>query len=144
VLDFLLAWIGDNARLAGTVAGISLLLTLIYLVLIYLFILNISPDYFLSRRPSEGTWRFRHPLVRITFRVLKNLLGALFVGLGLALLLLPGQGLITVLIGISMLEFPGKRRLELNIIRRRPVLKAVNWLRTRAGRPPLRVDGIDA
>jgi hypothetical protein len=144
VLDFLLAWIGDNARLAGTVAGISLLLTLIYLVLIYLFILNISPDYFLSRRPSEGTLRFRHPLVRITFRVLKNLLGALFVGLGLALLLLPGQGLITVLIGISMLEFPGKRRLELNIIRRRPVLKAVNWLRTRAGRPPLRVDGIDA
>jgi hypothetical protein len=144
VLSSLLIWVGDNARLAGTIAGISALVTLIYLVVIYIFILNISPDYFLSRRPSEGTWRSRHPLVRITLRVLKNALGVVFVGLGLALLLLPGQGLITVLIGISLLEFPGKRRLELSIIRRRPVLKAVNWFRTRAGRPPLRVDGVDA
>ena len=56
---------------------------------------------------------------------------------GLAMLVLPGQGVITILVGITLLNFPGKRRLELRIVRQRPVLLAINWIRARANRPPL-------
>jgi len=38
-----------------------------------------------------------------------------------------------------LLEFPGKRRLELTLIRQPLVLKAVQWLRHRAGREPLEI-----
>jgi hypothetical protein len=57
----------------------------------------------------------------------------------MVLLLLPGQGILTLLIGISLLDFPGKRQLEKRIARERHVLKAINWIRAKAGRPPLEV-----
>jgi hypothetical protein len=57
------------------------------------------------------------------------------------MLLLPGQGLLTILVGILITEFPGKYRLARWIITRRRVLSAINWLRKRAGREPLRVEG---
>ena len=57
--------------------------------------------------------------------------------LGLVMLLTPGQGVLSILVGISLLDIPGKRRLELSIIRREPVHNSMNWIRAKAGRPPL-------
>ena len=56
---------------------------------------------------------------------------------GIAMLALPGQGILTILVGITLLNFPGKRRLELRIVRQRRVLRAINWMRAKAKRPPL-------
>ena len=67
----------------------------------------------------------------------KNVLGAIFVVAGLIMLVLPGQGIFTILIGIMLLDFPGKYRLERWIVARRPVLQSINWLRQRAGRAAL-------
>ena len=58
---------------------------------------------------------------------------------GIALLALPGQGLLTILIGLALMNFPGKRALELWLIRLPMVLRAVNWIRKRGGREPLQV-----
>jgi len=55
------------------------------------------------------------------------------------MLLLPGQGIITILIGIMMLNFPGKFTLEQRIVQQPNVLRAVNWMRTKADRPVLEV-----
>jgi hypothetical protein len=66
-------------------------------------------------------------------------LGAVFLLAGLAMLFTPGQGLLTILMGIMLLNFPGKQRLELAIVRRPAVLKSINWVRGRAGRPPLQL-----
>jgi hypothetical protein len=52
----------------------------------------------------------------------------------------PGQGLLTILIGVMLLDFPGKRRLERWLLRRRGVLAAINKVRARYGRPPLVLD----
>ena len=77
--------------------------------------------------------------VRSVFLVLKNLLGGalVLIGLVLSLPLVFGQGVLTMLIGISLLDLPGKRKLELSIVRREPVRKSMDWMRRRAGRPPL-------
>jgi hypothetical protein len=109
----------------------------LYAVVIFVLIARMSPDYFVSRRPVAGSWRIRHPAVRFLFRALKNLLGAVFILAGLAMLVLPGQGALTVLVGLTLLDLPGKRRMALRIVRQRHVLRAINWVRSRARRDPL-------
>jgi hypothetical protein len=50
---------------------------------------------------------------------------------------IPGPGLLVILIGITVMDFPGKRRLERWVVGRPGVLGAINRLRRRYGRPPL-------
>ena len=76
-------------------------------------------------------------LVRCVVLLIKNLLGFVFILLGLAMLVLPGQGLLTLLIGVLLLNVPGKYRFERWLIQQPSVNKAVSWLRQRAGRRPL-------
>lgn len=77
------------------------------------------------------------PLLRIAFLAVKNLLGAALLLAGIAMLVLPGQGILTILAALALLNFPGKRRLELSILRRPAITKSINWLRRRAGRKAL-------
>jgi hypothetical protein len=67
----------------------------------------------------------------------KNLLGYVLVFAGLLMLFLPGQGVVTILIGITLVDFPGKYRFERWVVSQGPVLRSINRLRKRAGRPPL-------
>lgn len=81
-------------------------------------------------------------LVRWGAVIAKNLLGVFLVLLGIVLSLpgIPGQGLLTILIGIVMLDIPGKRPWEARLIRRPAILSAVNRLRAKYGKPPLMLD----
>jgi len=58
---------------------------------------------------------------------------------GIAMLVLPGQGILTMLIGISLVDFPGKRQLERKLIGQPAVLNTINKVREKFGRPPLTV-----
>jgi hypothetical protein len=71
--------------------------------------------------------------------VLRNLLAVALVGLGIILSLpgVPGQGLLTILLGIMLSDFPGKERLERKIVGYPKVLQALNRLRQRFEKPPL-------
>ena len=102
-----------------------------------LLVARIPKDYFAALEPPPSRFARQHPLVRLTLRVLRNLLGLVLILLGVALLLLPGQGLLTILVGMLLVEGPGKRRLELFVVRRRGIRRAIDWIRRRAGRPPL-------
>jgi hypothetical protein len=69
--------------------------------------------------------------------VLRNLLGVLLVLLGIAMLLLPGQGLLTLLVGLLLIDFPGKHQLVVRLLTRPKVLSVVNKLRAHRGAAPL-------
>jgi hypothetical protein len=99
------------------------------------------PDQF-KGPTAPPFWESRHPVVRIFGLAAKNLLGYLVVLLGIVLALpgVPGQGLLLMLIGVSLLNFPGKRGLERALIRRATVQRAVNSLRRRFRRPALEID----
>ena len=71
----------------------------------------------------------------------KNVGGWLFILAGTVMLVLPGQGIITMVVGVMLIDFPGKFRLERWLAARRPLMRALNWMRRRAGRPPLQVPG---
>jgi len=68
---------------------------------------------------------------------MKNIVGLVFVFVGFLMLFLPGQGILTMLIGITLLEFPGKRHLEAKLIGQPTVLNAINGMRQKFGKPPL-------
>jgi hypothetical protein len=110
------------------------------LIAIPFILVRLPPDYFDERHPRR--WMpDRHPVVRAAGFVLKNAVGAVFLAVGIALLFLPGQGILTILIGVSLLDFPGKRYCERKIVGQPTVLKAINALRAKYGKPPLTVIG---
>ncbi len=109
------------------------------LIVIPTLLARLPSDFFLRTAPRPGTWRARHPVWRWAGRVGKNLLGGVLVLCGVAMLVLPGQGIITILIGLGLLDIPGKRALELALLRRPVVSRVVNWIRAKAHRPPLRL-----
>ena len=109
------------------------------LVVVPVLVTRIPDDYFLAKRRRVSRWRTMHPVPGITLLVAKNVCGVIFVVAGIAMLVLPGQGILTILLGIMLLNFPGKYRLERRFARTRPVARSINWMRSKAGRPPLRI-----
>jgi hypothetical protein len=107
------------------------------IVLVAALVVLMPADYFVNDRISS--WRHRHPVLRWTLFTLRNLLGAALIVMGMLMLFTPGQGVLTLLFGLMLLSFPGKRRLELWLLRRRGVLPSINRLRARFGKPPLEV-----
>src|SRR6185503_5626458 len=109
------------------------------LAVVVVVLLRVPADYFTrTRRPwLEG----KHPALRLTLFALKNLVGVAVVAVGIVLSIpgVPGQGLITIFIGLMLMDFPGKFRLERSIIRRPLVHEFINRLRRRYGRTPLLV-----
>lgn len=100
-------------------------------------ILRLPSDYFLPRAE-----RVQDPGRGLFFSVgvaLRNLFGAVLVVLGIILSVpgLPGQGLLTVVAGLFLLDFPGKRSLLYKLVSRPLLLQSINRLRTKFSRPPL-------
>lgn len=116
-------------------APLSLVLFFGTLLVVPLSIAAIPADYFLRTGSVGINGRFAPR--RILFALLRNLLGLVVVGVGALMLVTPGQGVLTILIGLTLISFPGKRALELRLIRRPGVYGAVNWIRRRAGKPAL-------
>lgn len=135
----MIEWLSEHRIVLTWLVALSAVSFIGTLIAIPWIIVRMPADYFVDARPEPDSWRDRHPVLRWVVRVVKNLLGALLVvaGIVLSVPLVPGQGILTMLIGLTLLEFPGKRRLERRIVRQRPVRKAIDWIRSRAGRPPL-------
>jgi len=108
------------------------------LIAIPFILIRLPPHYFDERHPR--TWmENHHPVLRLTGLIVKNIIGTIFVLAGFAMLFLPGQGVLTMLIGVSLVDFPGKRRLERKLVGRPAVLKTINMMRAKFDRPPLTV-----
>ena len=75
--------------------------------------------------------------MRALFLFVKNAIGALLFVAGVLMLFLPGPGVLTILAALALLNFPGKRKLELRVLHIPSVLSAINRVRARAGRLPL-------
>ena len=106
------------------------------------FLLIMLPATFFLDSHRRDLWVDRHPVVRWTGLVLKNLVGILLIVLGAILSLpgIPGQGLLTILLGVVLIDFPGKRRLERALLGRPRVRSTVDRLRIRLGRRPFELE----
>jgi hypothetical protein len=136
----MLQWLQEHHALISVLIGLSVLMFVATLVAVPWIVLRLPADYF-SRPAGRRHAPDVHPVVRHLFLVLKNAAGAILVitGLLMSLPAIPGQGILTVIIGLTLLDFPGKRRLELRIVALAPVRKALEWIRERGNKPPLEI-----
>lgn len=131
------AWLENNRTVLQWLTAVSAALFFGSLLAVPWLVARISPDYFMSKPDGRTRFRHRHPVVSLLSRLVKNVLGGVLLLAGVAMLVLPGQGLLTILLGIMLIDFPGKQRLELLIIRRPAINRVVNWIRRRSGRDEL-------
>lgn len=110
----------------------------ISLAIVSFIMVKIPADYFRKDKPRE-LWADKPRLVRFLGILVKNLLGLLLVALGIVMSIpgVPGQGILTILLGIMLLDFPGKRDLEHRVVSQPRVFNAINKLRHKFGKENL-------
>ncbi len=142
MIDFLLDFTSSLTWRSAIIGILIFLVTFFVNLAIVSFILvKLPPDYFKKDRKTK-LWSGPRPLLHFVEVIGKNLLGFLLVALGIVLSIpgVPGQGLLTILLGVMLLDFPGKLTLERKLLSRPEVVKTINKLRGRFEKPPLELD----
>lgn len=132
-LTLAIGWSGILIGVLIFLGGFFLNLAIVTLILV-----KLPADHFSKNRKTKF-WGGRRPWLRAAGIIGKNIGGILLVALGVVLSLpgVPGQGLLTILLGIMIMDFPGKDRLEQKLLSRPSIVNAINRLRGRFNKPPL-------
>jgi Putative transmembrane protein (PGPGW) len=133
------AWLVDHAALTTVMLAVSLVVLVGSLWICRYVLITIPPDYFNRPHKHFEHWRTARPALWWSVMIGKNAIGALLIVTGLIMFFTPGQGILTLLFGISLVDFPGKHALLLKLVRRPSVLMLINRLRARADRAPLEI-----
>jgi hypothetical protein len=109
--------------------------------IVSLILVKLPADHFSKNRKTKF-WAGPRPAIHAAKVIGKNIAGVLLVALGIVLSLpgVPGQGLLTVLLGIMLLDFPGRHRLEQKLLSKPSIVNTINRLRERFGKPPLQLN----
>ena len=109
--------------------------------IISFILVKVPSTYFQQSHPRQF-WIDRHPVIRWAGLIAKNLLGVVLVLLGILMSIpgVPGQGILTILLGVMLLDFPGRRQLEHKLVSRPMILEKINRLRHKFSKPPLVLD----
>jgi hypothetical protein len=128
-----------NKVLVGVL--IFLVSFLVNLGIVSIILVKLPADYFSTKRETKF-WHGPRPAIHAAKVIGKNIAGILLVALGIVLSLpgVPGQGLLTVLLGIMLLDFPGRHRLEQKLLSKPSIVNTINRLRERFGKPPLQLN----
>ncbi|MEO1943619.1 MAG: PGPGW domain-containing protein [Candidatus Thioglobus sp.] len=96
------------------------------------FLLGLIPsDYFIDQNRHKLRIENTAHLIVI---IIRTLLGSILLLAGIIMLVTPGQGIMSIILGLFLMEFPGKRLLEDKLINHDPTFKALNWLRSKTGK----------
>ena len=134
VFELIVAWLRSHQNSLGWAGLLSLIMMVATLLTVPLIIISLPPQYLNDKKDRlseiQSPWRW-------PYLVVKNIMGAVLLLAGVAMLILPGQGLLTLAIGLGLMNFPGKRSLIRRLIGRPRVLRTINRWRTRAHKEPL-------
>jgi len=139
-VDAALGWLDDHQGWLWAAMTVSAVVFLASVVLVPAVVARIPADYFAPRRRPPGLWTDRLAGPRWMILIGKNVLGAMLIVTGVAMLVLPGQGLLTLAVGVLLLDLPGKYAAEKRLVRVRAVRRAIDWLRVRRGADPIVVE----
>lgn len=121
-----------TAEFVAVLGGASLAMVLVSLVAIPWVLCRLPEGYLVDGPASERRG--------IAKRVLRNIVGGVIVLFGVLMLVLPGQGLLTIFVGLTLLDFPKKREWIKRVLSRPRLFKVINSMRERFGHPPLRAE----
>jgi hypothetical protein len=140
----MLDWMGQHKGLLWVIGTGSIVLFVASLFAIPPLVVRIPADYFTHAKRPPSPWANERPFVRVAVAIAKNIFGGILMLAGLLMFLLPGQGMLTLLIGFLLIDFPGKYRFEKWLIGRSYIHRPINWIRRRRKRPPLKVPSVSA
>jgi hypothetical protein len=122
-------------------AGIFVVSFFANLGIVSFILVKLPADHFSKSRKTKF-WAGPRPWLHAAKVIGKNIGGVLLVALGVVLSLpgVPGQGLLTVLLGIMLLDFPGRHRLEQKLLSKPSIVNSINKLRGRFGKKPLELN----
>ena len=118
-------------------ATISLFVFIFSLVSIKWLVALIPTDYFVKKNISKS--KKSYSLLWLMSIIVKNIIGYTLILGGILMLVLPGQGLFTILMGLILSNYPGKYTIEKRIISIPRILKTINWLRKKSNKPRLKI-----
>ena len=137
-INSLILWFSDHPGVLIGLGASSILIFIISILGISWFVAQIPENYFLSSKREPSKWLKQKPFLRLAVLFGKNVIGYSLIMGGLLMLVLPGQGLLTIVTGLLLINYPGKYKLEQKLVAVPAVFKALNWIRFKANKPLLK------
>ena len=136
-LDTLYQFITNYKKFIFWLGSISAVIFVFSLLSIKWLVALIPSDYFIKKEDSK--FKKKYPFLWFLSLIIKNIFGySLIIG-GIVMLILPGQGVFTIMIGLMLSNYPGKYAIEKKFIAIPSVLKGINWLRKKSNQPPINI-----
>jgi len=141
ISEKIISWSSMNSDLLFLLGSLSIFILIISVFMMVLIISFLPEDYFKSenRNLISSVQNSRYPLLKLLVLITKNFFGILLLLSGILMLVLPGQGILTIITGLVFMDYPGKYKFERKLIRQKGVINSINWIRSRLSKPSLKV-----
>lgn len=141
ISEKIISWSSMNSDLLFLLGSLSIFILIISVFMMVLIISFLPEDYFKSenRNLISSVQNSRYPLLKLLVLITKNFFGILLLLSGVLMLVLPGQGILTIITGLVFIDYPGKYKFERNLLRQKGVINSINWIRSRLSKPSLKV-----
>ena len=141
ISEKIISWSSMNSDLLFLLGSLSIFILIISVFMMVLIISFLQEDYFKSenRNLISSVQNSRYPLLKLLVLITKNFFGILLLLSGILMLVLPGQGILTIITGLVFMDYPGKYKFERKLLRQKGVINSINWIRSRLSKPSLKV-----
>lgn len=141
ISEKIISWSSMNSDLLFLLGSLSIFILIISVFMMVLIISFLPEDYFKSenRNLISSVQNSRYPLLKLLLLITKNFFGVLLLLSGILMLVLPGQGILTIITGLVFIDYPGKYKFERKLLRQKGVINSINWIRSRLSKPSLKV-----
>ena len=141
ISEKIISWSSMNSDLLFLLGSLSIFILIISVFMMVLIISFLPEDYFKSenRNLISSVQNSRYPFLKLLVLITKNFFGVLLLLSGILMLVLPGQGILTIITGLVFMDYPGKYKFERKLLRQKGVINSINWIRSRLSKPSLKV-----
>jgi len=141
ISEKIISWSSMNSDLLFLLGSLSIFILIISVFMMVLIISFLPEDYFKSenRNLISSVQNSRYPLLKLLVLITKNFFGVLLLLSGILMLVLPGQGILTIITGLVFMDYPGKYKFERKLLRQKGVINSINWIRSRLSKPSLKI-----
>lgn len=141
ISEKIISWSSMNSDLLFLLGSLSIFILIISVFMMVLIISFLPEDYFKSENRNLicSVQNSRYPLLKLLVLITKNFFGVLLFLSGILMLILPGQGILTIITGLVFMDYPGKYKFERKLLRQKGVINSINWIRSRLSKPSLKV-----
>ena len=126
----------QNNQIFLYISGLSTIFFLLSLMGLSWLISIIPHNYFVDKK-RVSLIKMKNPLMWLPIIIIKNSIGLVLILCGILMLILPGQGVLTIITGLIFLDYPGKFRFERSLVRNKLILNSMNWIRRKLNKPDL-------